>query len=96
MIYNLGLKLQGAICSNNKLRIVDTIMTDLPETCLQWTKVDPINSTKLKVNDVTLPVYLNQTRKDLLFTVDMESNGDVPTRTFYERGIAFISSNLSG
>ncbi|XP_065684969.1 cytoplasmic dynein 1 heavy chain 1 isoform X1 [Hydra vulgaris] len=91
-----GLKLQGATCLGNKLQIADTMMTDLPETSLHWIKMDSMTLGKTKVDGITLPVYLNQTRKDLLFTVDMESNGDVPKRVFYERGVAFISSNLSG
>jgi len=91
-----GLKLQGAICSNNQLSLVDTITTELPDTCLQWTKVDPRNPPVVSGNDVTLPVYLNQTRCELLFTVDMTTTGVVPARSFYERGVAFIVSFLSG
>lgn len=45
---------------------------------------------------VQLPVYLNQTRVELLFTVDMKTTGEVPSRSFYERGVAFLSSLLTG
>lgn len=75
---------------------MDTITTELPETCLQWTKIDPRNPPELGANDVTLPVYLNQTRCELLFTLDMTTTGLVPARSFYERGVAFIASFLSG
>lgn len=91
-----GLKLQGGVCSGNKLSLVNTITTELPEMCLQWQKIDPINPPRLCEFDVTLPVYLNQTRIDLLFTVDMETTGQVASRAFYERGVAFIASHLSG
>ncbi|CAH3172638.1 unnamed protein product, partial [Porites evermanni] len=47
---------------------------------------------------VTLPVYLNQTRTELLFTVDMATRGEPAGREhrFYERGVAFLASSLSG
>ena len=71
-------------------------MTDLMDICLRWAKIDPRNPPVLGVNDVTLPVYLNQTRCELLFTLDMSTTGVVPARSFYERGVGFITSNLSG
>jgi len=91
-----GLKLQGADCNNNKLSLTNTITTGLPETSLRWKKIDPMDPPKLGEHDVTLPVYLNQTRVELLSTVDMSTTGDVPSRSFYERGVAFIASYLSG
>ena len=75
---------------------MDTIITDLPDIRLQWLKIDPANPPVVSGNDVSLPVYLNQTRRILLFTVDMSTSGAVPGRSFYERGVAFISSFLSG
>lgn len=91
-----GLKLQGAVCSNNQLSLVDTITTDLMDVCLRWSKIDPRNPPVLGKDDVTLPVYLNQTRCELLFTLDMSTTGVVPARSFYERGVGFVVSFLSG
>jgi dynein heavy chain 1 len=85
-----GLKLQGAQCKNNQLLLTSTIMTDLPLTLLKWTRVDPENlprSTKL-----TLPVYLNSTRAELLFTIDMAVASGQDPHSFYERGVAVLSS----
>lgn len=96
LIWFVGLKLQGAECSQNTLSLVDSITTELPDVCLQWTKIDPLNPPVVSGNDVTLPVYLNQTRRELLFTVDMSTSGAVPARSFYERGVAFIVSFLTG
>jgi len=48
---------------------------------------------------VTLPVYLNPTRAQLLFTVDFETVGDVADgkgHYFYERGVAITASTLGG
>lgn len=91
-----GLKLQGASAASNILSLVDSITTELPDVCLQWSKIDPMNPPFVGGDDVTLPVYLNQTRRELLFTVDMSTSGTVPARSFYERGVAFIASFLSG
>ena len=45
---------------------------------------------------VTLPVYLNATRAQLLFTLDfeMEGEGSGKDHSFYERGVALVSSDL--
>uniref|UniRef100_G1PMK1 AAA+ ATPase domain-containing protein n=1 Tax=Myotis lucifugus TaxID=59463 RepID=G1PMK1_MYOLU len=82
-----GLKLQGAMCSNNKLSLSNAISTVLPLTQLRWVK--QTNAEK-KANVVTLPVYLNFTRADLIFTVDFEIATKEDPRSFYERGVAVL------
>jgi len=88
-----GLKLQGADCKKNKLQLTSTITTDLPLTRIRWSRTDP--QAPAVTDEVTLPVYLNQSRAELLFTVDMAVTGADGLR-FYERGIAFNVSSLSG
>ncbi|KAL3873221.1 hypothetical protein ACJMK2_036362 [Sinanodonta woodiana] len=87
-----GLKLQGAICKQNKLQLSTTISTDLPLTLIRWIKLDG----KAPDNKVTLPVYLNATRGQLLFTLDFDTEGEGSGKdhSFYERGVAIISSTL--
>ena len=41
-------------------------------------------------SQVTLPVYLNFTRADLIFTVDFEIATKEDPRSFYERGVAVL------
>lgn len=53
------------------------------------------NECKLNKNKVTLPVYLNSNRTQLLFTVDLEAGENENKAHFYERGVAFISSPLN-
>lgn len=48
------------------------------------------HSTPLSVLQVTLPVYLNFTRADLIFTVDFEIATKEDPRSFYERGVAVL------
>ena len=53
------------------------------------------NESKLSENKVTLPVYLNSNRSELLFTVDLEAGEKEDKTHFYERGVAFISNSLN-
>ncbi|XP_033735277.1 cytoplasmic dynein 1 heavy chain 1-like isoform X2 [Pecten maximus] len=87
-----GLRLQGAVCKNNKLQLSTTISTDLPVTLLCWIRLDGAK----KEGKVTLPVYLNATRGQLLFTLDFDTEGEGSGEghSFYERGVAMISSDL--
>lgn len=83
-----GLKLQGATAKANKLSLDTTsIMSELPLVCIRWLK----NPAKLK-DPVTLPVYLNGNRSELLFTVDLETASPSSEMDFFSRGVAFISS----
>lgn len=92
-----GLRLQGARCQGNKLELTATISTDLALTSLKWIRVEA-GSADLQEGKVTLPVYLNQTRTELLFTLNMATRGEAAGREhrFYERGVAFLASSLSG
>ncbi|XP_076178666.1 dynein heavy chain, cytoplasmic isoform X5 [Ptiloglossa arizonensis] len=84
-----GLKLQGAQCKDNQLYLTSTIMTDLPVTMLRWIRstTDDVRKGKL-----SLPVYLNSTRTELLFTVDLNIAPSQDPHSFYERGVAVLTS----
>ncbi|XP_047193613.1 cytoplasmic dynein 1 heavy chain 1 isoform X1 [Scophthalmus maximus] len=81
-----GLKLQGATCANNKLSLSTSISTELPLTQLRWIK----QSNAEKRHMVTLPVYLNFTRSELIFTVDFDIATKEDPHSFYERGVAIL------
>ncbi|XP_005182290.1 dynein heavy chain, cytoplasmic isoform X3 [Musca domestica] len=83
-----GLKLQGAHCKNNELLLATTIMMDLPLTVLKWVKI----SSEHRISKLTLPVYLNSTRSELLFTIDMAVAAGQDPHSFYERGVAVLTS----
>lgn len=87
-----GLKLQGAVCKSNRLSLSSTISTDLPITNLCWVKLDGQGAE----DKVTLPVYLNTTRDQLLFTLDFDTEGEGSGKdhSFYERGVALVCSDL--
>jgi len=84
-----GLKLMGAQCVAGKLLITEDIMTDLPYTKISWIRaadVKPMGKT------ITLPMYLNNSRTELIVTLDFSTDQD----KFYERGVAILCSGLSG
>ncbi|XP_034246586.1 dynein heavy chain, cytoplasmic-like isoform X2 [Thrips palmi] len=85
-----GLKLQGAYCKNNQLLLATTIMTDLPTTLLRWVRVAP--GTEVRSSKLSLPVYLNSTRTELLFTVDLNLAPGQNQHSFYEHGVAVLTS----
>ncbi len=68
----------------------------LPSCIMYATLFYRLDSVKPSAMRVTLPVYLNATRAQLLFTVDFETTGEGSGKdhSFYERGVAIISSNL--
>lgn len=89
-----GLKLQGARCEQNQLLLTSAITTDLHSTCLCWIKVQSGQTQKKSM--ITLPVYLNATRSELLFTVDLAMAAGQEEHSFYERGVALFCSAALG
>ena len=85
-----GLKLQGAVSRGNKLHLTSAMMTELSLTRLRWTRVQ--GSIQEQAGTVTLPVYLNSNRAEILFTVDLQVANPDEELSFYERGVALVSS----
>ncbi|KAG8185039.1 hypothetical protein JTE90_017062 [Oedothorax gibbosus] len=88
-----GLKLQGAECKDSQLYLTLTISADLPVTILRWIKK---TEGKSSGPEVTLPVYLNTMRSELLFTVNLPMASQQKEHSFYERGVAVICSSALG
>jgi len=83
-----GLKLFGAVCRSNQLSISAEISTNLHLTRLRWVKKSDMSDTA----KIVLPVYLNSTRQNLLFTVDLPTKEGQKIHEFHERGVAIIAS----
>ncbi|GJQ76160.1 hypothetical protein Trydic_g1905 [Trypoxylus dichotomus] len=86
----IGIKLQGAQSKNNQLLLTSSIMVDLPIVLLRWIRV--IGETKIANGRLSLPVYLNSTRTELLFTIDLNIAPGQDAHSFYERGVALLAS----
>uniref|UniRef100_A0A146KZ76 Dynein heavy chain, cytoplasmic n=1 Tax=Lygus hesperus TaxID=30085 RepID=A0A146KZ76_LYGHE len=85
-----GLKLQGAQCKNNQLLLTSSIMMELPTTLLRWSRGS--DNPNVRNDKLSLPVYLNSTRSELLFTVDLNIATGQEAHSFYERGVALLTS----
>ncbi|XP_050037127.2 dynein heavy chain, cytoplasmic isoform X2 [Dermacentor andersoni] len=88
-----GLKLQGAKCVQSRLSLTSTIFTELPLTTIRWVKYQEEDAGQAMV---TLPVYLNSSRTELLFTVDLPAADSRESHSFYERGVALLCSTTLG
>ncbi|CAF4178087.1 unnamed protein product, partial [Rotaria magnacalcarata] len=78
-----SLRLQGAKCRSNKLSLSSSISTELNLTLLKWIRATERKQTNAMI---TLPVYLNATRSELLFTIELEAaDNSLNEFDFYER-----------
>lgn len=62
---------------------------ELPTTLLRWVRR---SSEELHNNKLSLPVYLNSTRTELLFTIELNMAPGQDQHSFYERGVAVLTS----
>lgn len=83
----MDLHLEGATTKDNKLHLTAAMASEMIRASLRWVPKDP---NKKKSECISIPVYLDQTRNDLLFTVEMEPAGEDDVCAFFERGVALI------
>lgn len=84
----MNLQLEGATTRNNKLHLTNAMATEIPRASLRWIRKENAANDKIFIS---LPVYLDPTRNDLLFTVEMQPGGqEDDVCTFFERGVAII------
>jgi dynein heavy chain 1 len=69
----IGLLLEGAAYSGNRLALNNGQSVRLGPSQLRWVQVEP--SSNPSNTTVNLPVYLNNDRNDVLFTVDLPFEG---------------------
>lgn len=82
--------MQGAQCRNNQLLLTSSIMLELPITLLRWIRQS--GDEKTPGSKLSLPIYLNSTRTELLYTVDLNIASGQDPHSFYERGVALLTS----
>ena len=73
-----------------------TFLTLLQAARLRWLRKGSVMSSStsggVSKSQITLPVYLNATRSDVLFKADFTLAEDQNLLTFHERGVALIAS----
>jgi len=87
-----GLFIEGAEWDYDTGRLVmtDNLSCELPKAILRW-----VVKSKLDSKLFALPVYLNTTRKNLLFSVMVQNESDLSDADWYQRGTAIVSWNKS-
>jgi len=81
----IDMTLEGASWNGKSLQLTNEISLALPPVKFTWAlKKEDIQASNDKVS---LPVYLNETRADFLVAVDLTKPSDVPTITWYQRGV---------
>lgn len=88
------LRLDGATCKGDTVELVESPFTIQTLVVLQWINRDPTEPQAPGL--VELPVYLNTTRGQLIFTCFLKPSAGKTWHAFYERGVAFMCSSLSG
>eukprot|EP00730_Choanoeca_flexa_P004836 TRINITY_DN11816_c0_g3_i1.p1 TRINITY_DN11816_c0_g3~~TRINITY_DN11816_c0_g3_i1.p1 ORF type:complete len:1768 (+),score=556.53 TRINITY_DN11816_c0_g3_i1:318-5306(+) len=87
------MRVDGATALGNQLSFSSDPFTILPLTVLRW---DYHEEQDVSQPGVTLPVYLNGTRAELIFTCVMQAPDNVADSVVYGRGVALMCSSLSG
>ncbi len=90
-----GLKLHGAASRKNQIYIEerDVIVTDLSMVRLRWVKKEEGGQHQAAAADIiTLPVYLNSNRRDVLFNADFHLGQGQRQALFIEKGVALIAN----
>ena len=68
-------------------------MTDLHVARLRWLNKNQLPPGSIRKDKmISLPVYLNATRTDVLFIANFAVAHDQEEQTYYERGVALIAS----
>ena len=75
--------------NSNKLIMTDNLFCQLPPFLLKWSVKKDADLSKM----FPIPVYLNNMRKNLLFSVFIQNDSVLTDSDWYQRGIALISWN---
>lgn len=87
-----GLCIEGAEWDyqSGKLIMTDNLNYQLPKVIIRW-----VVKSRLELKLFAIPVYLNTSRKNLLFSVMFKNDSDLSDADWYQRGTAVISWNKS-
>jgi len=84
-----GLVLEGAAWGASKmLTLSDKVSSALPATHFKWVRQE---ERKLSGSEVSIPVYLNSVRSELLFDVLLQARNGVPVHVWDQRSVGLIT-----
>lgn len=85
--YVRGWKMEGGQWDQNEVRLTSQPSVKLPQSRISWIKRDM----QTKTDKVSLPVYLNSDRSDLLFSINVPANAEEKDR-IPQRAVAVVIS----
>jgi dynein heavy chain 1 len=87
-----GLTIEGGAWVGGSLTMSNELSNVVKTVKFTWVKINPEDKHLLTNEQIYVPVYLNNTRKNLLFSVKLNC-GSIPRNHLYKRGIALIAWN---
>lgn len=95
-----NLQLEGATSRKNKLYLTTESVTEIPTARIRWKRKEVQKDSSFGRGGeglISLPVYLDSTRNDLLSTVEMEPGDEHEDNVcnFFERSVALICRAVS-
>lgn len=88
-----GLGIEGGEWHGKSLSMSKELANTVKTVKFTWIKINPEDKHRLSDQQIFVPVYLNSTRKNLLFSVKLDC-GTIPRNNLYQRGIALIAWTL--
>jgi hypothetical protein len=82
--------LEGAKWDSGAMGLCEDLRTVLPTTCFHWVHVDAAHGGESD-HQVALPVYLNESRQDLLFTIHVAAQKDIALSAWEQRAVAVVA-----
>eukprot|EP00002_Diphylleia_rotans_P002763 TRINITY_DN1178_c0_g2_i14.p1 TRINITY_DN1178_c0_g2~~TRINITY_DN1178_c0_g2_i14.p1 ORF type:complete len:4518 (+),score=1049.96 TRINITY_DN1178_c0_g2_i14:77-13630(+) len=89
-----GLSMMGAAWNGTALTLSSQLNTPLPTCFLSWVPKDQQQLMQDSASSITLPFYLNPSRKHLLFSAVLPTSDADAALTWYQRGVAAVAWTL--
>eukprot|EP01113_Clastostelium_recurvatum_P011812 TRINITY_DN1605_c0_g1_i1.p1 TRINITY_DN1605_c0_g1~~TRINITY_DN1605_c0_g1_i1.p1 ORF type:complete len:4689 (+),score=1530.43 TRINITY_DN1605_c0_g1_i1:285-14351(+) len=89
-----GLFIEGASVKANVLSLSNELSVPVAPVCFEWVNKDDPSLVSAGATTISVPVYLNETRSELLFAIDMAIAKDIPIQTWYQRCVAMSAWKL--
>lgn len=90
-MYKYGISFKSLECFDDTEMLVTTVIFPLL-VCRMGAGGTDSHMWLSRQGKLSLPVYLNSTRTELLFTVDLNIAPGQDQHSFYERGVAVLTS----
>merc|ERR1712137_340872 len=89
-----GLVLEAAAWNSDAKQLSKTkdMSFKMPPVLFTWKLIEDANEKSSEHAAINIPVYLNEMRLELLFSVDLNGPVDIPATVWYQRGVALLTT----